>query len=29
MDYNPVWGPFLEAVQPIMYRMKAEAAADK
>ena len=29
LDYNAVWGPFLEAVQPIMYRMRAEAAADK
>ncbi len=29
IDYNALWGPFLEAVLPIMHRLKPEAAADK
>lgn len=29
VDYNDAWGPFLEAVVPLMPRMVVEAAGDK
>lgn len=29
VDYNPFWGPFLQAVVPLMPRLAVEASADK